>query len=345
VTDDIISATNLSKTYKVYLNKKGIIGNIKNIFIRREKINIAAVDNISFIIKSNSVTGLLGPNGAGKTTIIKMLTGILSPTDGTIKSMGLNPFSDRKKYVKNIGVCLGQKPQLWWDLPVIESYKMLSKIYSLEEDSFNKYLNYLIKKWNLEDLLFKPVRKLSLGQLSRCNLIASILHKPKLLFLDEPTLGLDIYYKNIFLEMIKEIKKDLNTTIILTSHNLYEIEELCNNIILIDKGKIIFSDTLQTLKNMYEKENEIILILSKPANDFDGNQLKEKYNLFNIEKLDNNSKIKISFDKKKINLENLISDLLVLFKNNIKDIVFSNSSLEKIIQNILIKDHSNNIDR
>jgi len=172
-----------------------------------------------------------------------------------------------------------------------------------------------------------------------------ILHKPKLLFLDEPTLGLDIYYKNIFLEMIKEIKKDLNTTIILTSHNLYEIEELCNNIILIDKGKIIFSDTLQTLKNMYEKENEIILILSKPANDFDGNQLKEKYNLFNIEKLDNNSKIKISFDKKKINLENLISDLLVLFKNNIKDIVFSNSSLEKIIQNILIKDHSNNIDR
>lgn len=342
MTEDIISVANLSKTYKVYHNKNGII---KSIFIHREKINISAVDNISFNIKSNSVTGLLGPNGAGKTTIIKMLTGILAPTNGTITSMGLNPFSDRKKYVKDIGVCLGQKPQLWWDLPVIESYKMLSKIYSLEEGCFNKHLNYLIGKWNLEDLLFKPVRKLSLGQLSRCNLIASILHKPKLLFLDEPTLGLDIYYKNIFLEMIKEIKKDLNTTIIMTSHNLYEIEELCNSIILIDKGKIIFSETIQTLKDTYEKENELTLILSKPVSDFDENQLKEKYNLLNIERVDNNSKIKISFNKNNICVETLISSLLVLFKNNIKDITFSSSSLEKIIQNILSENHFNSTDR
>ncbi|SHM13765.1 ABC transporter ATP-binding protein [Ruminococcus flavefaciens] len=236
---DIIAVTNLKKTYKVLQRRDGLIGTFKDL-ISRNYNSVDVVDNINFNVKRGEIVGFLGPNGAGKSTTIKMLTGVLKPTDGICRVNDFDPFKDRKKYVKEIGVVMGQRTQLWWDLPVIESYKLLKVIYDISDEVYHGNLKIFEELLGLKELYYKPVRNLSLGQRMLCDIAASLLHDPKIIFLDEPTIGLDVSIKYRIRELIKKMNQVRNTTIILTSHDIGDIESLAERIVLINKGKLFF---------------------------------------------------------------------------------------------------------
>ena len=232
----MIEVKHVSKTFKILKRKGGIKSTLKT-FIKRDYTYIKAVDDISFKVKKGEIVGYIGPNGAGKSTTIKMLTGILNPDSGEIRINNLDPFKDRKKYVQNIGVVFGQKSQLWWDIPVIESFNLLKDIYKIDKDKYQNTLNELVSLLNLKDIIYTPVRQLSLGQRMKCELAASLLHEPSILFLDEPTIGLDAVSKLALRKFIKEINKKKKVTIILTTHDMSDIEALSNRVIVIGKGK------------------------------------------------------------------------------------------------------------
>jgi ABC-type uncharacterized transport system ATPase subunit len=235
----ILDAKNLSKHFKILNSRQGLIGSFKDLFSRNYRI-IKAVDNISMEIKQGEVVGFIGPNGAGKSTTIKMLIGVLEPTAGDINVNGFVPFKNRVKYTKNIGVVIGQRTQLWWDLPVIESFKLLKEVYSIKKEVYEENLAYLNDLVHVADLFPIPVRKLSLGQRMLCDIVASFLHNPDIIFFDEPSIGLDISIKSKVRMVIKNLNQVKKTTIIITSHDVGDIEELCGRIILIDKGSILF---------------------------------------------------------------------------------------------------------
>ncbi|MBC2117708.1 ABC transporter ATP-binding protein [Listeria booriae] len=253
-----ISVRNLSKDYKVYKSE----GNtFLNLFKKRGYKVVHAVKNLSFDVKKGDIIGYIGPNGAGKSTTIKLLAGILYPDSGTCIVDEKSPWVDRKKYVKDIGVMFGQRSQLTWDLPVKDSYDLLRDIYNLTEADYARTLANLVKKLNLEELLHVPVRQLSLGQRVRCELVATFLHEPKLVFLDEPTIGIDIEMKREFHKFVKEINQELGTTIFITTHDLDDIKSLCNRLLIINKGEIFFNGTLEELFTEFYIEEKIFVEL------------------------------------------------------------------------------------
>ncbi|MBC1974419.1 ATP-binding cassette domain-containing protein [Listeria booriae] len=253
-----ISIRNLSKDYKVYKSE----GNtFVNLFKKRDYKVVHAVKNLSFDVKKGDIIGYIGPNGAGKSTTIKLLAGILYPDSGTCIVDEKSPWVDRKKYVKDIGVMFGQRSQLTWDLPVKDSYDLLRDIYNLTEAVYARTLANLVKKLNLEELLHVPVRQLSLGQKVRCELVATFLHEPKLVFLDEPTIGIDIEMKREFHKFVKEINQELGTTIFITTHDLDDIKSLCNRLLIINKGEIFFNGTLEELFTEFYIEEKIFVEL------------------------------------------------------------------------------------
>ncbi|MBC2323907.1 ABC transporter ATP-binding protein [Listeria booriae] len=253
-----ISVRNLSKDYKVYKSE----GNtFLNLFKKRDYKVVHAVKNLSFDVKKGDIIGYIGPNGAGKSTTIKLLAGILYPDSGTCIVDEKSPWVDRKKYVKDIGVMFGQRSQLTWDLPVKDSYDLLRDIYNLTEADYTRTLANLVKKLNLEELLHVPVRQLSLGQRVRCELVATFLHEPKLVFLDEPTIGIDIEMKREFHKFVKEINQELGTTIFITTHDLDDIKSLCNRLLIINKGEIFFNGTLEELFTEFYIEEKIFVEL------------------------------------------------------------------------------------
>ena len=235
----IIEVSNLSKTYRSFDRREGVWGSVLDLF-QREYRDVVAVESISFSVDKGELIGYIGPNGAGKSTSIKMLTGILKPTGGEMLVNGFHPYRQRKVYTKHIGVVFGQRTQLWWDIAVIESFKLLAKIYQVGDADFTERLGRLTEILDLGAVLRLPVRKLSLGQRMRCDLAASLLHNPKVLFLDEPTIGLDTVGKDAIRGFLRQVNREYDTTIILTTHDLKEIEELCKRIIVLDKGKIIY---------------------------------------------------------------------------------------------------------
>lgn len=245
----IISVRDLVKSFRVFSRREGILGSIRDL-LHREYRTLAAVNGISFDVKRGDIIGFIGPNGAGKSTTIKMLTGILKPSAGQIAALELDPYRNRKEYSSRIGVVFGQRTQLWWDIAVIESFRLLGKIYRVPQDEFSRRLSELSEVLQLEDVLHTPVRKLSLGQRLRSDLAASLLHNPPLLFLDEPTIGVDAVAKLAIRGFLRHINARFGTTIILTTHDLVEIEELCERIIIIDRGKLIFDGALETIKNL-----------------------------------------------------------------------------------------------
>ena len=257
-----IVVKNLSKTFKIAQRSSGLKSAFRSLFKRNYKY-IHAVDNISFNIEEGEIVGLLGPNGAGKSTTIKMLCGILKSDSGTIKVDKYNPFTERKKYVKNIGVVFGQKSQLWWDIPTMDSFMLLKDIYNISDEQFNKTLNELVKLLDIEKILQTPVRQLSLGQRMRCEIAASLLHNPKILFLDEPTIGLDAVSKVQVRKFIKEINKKRKVTIILTSHDMADIESLTNRIIVIGRGKKLYDGTLTGIKKKFSNNKKLEIIFDK----------------------------------------------------------------------------------
>ena len=232
---DIINVKNLSKSYKIAVRDGGFKSAIKAFFKREYKV-IKAVDNISFNVGEGEIVGYIGPNGAGKSTTIKMLAGILKPDSGNIVIDGMNPFDNRINYVKEIGVVFGQKSQLWWDIPAIESFDLLRDIYKIPNDEYMKTRDELVKLLELEEVIKMPVRQLSLGGRMKCELVASLLHNPKILFLDEPTIGLDAISKVVVRDFIKNINKEKKVTVILTTHDMADIESLANRVIVIGNG-------------------------------------------------------------------------------------------------------------
>jgi len=226
----IIEFNNICKNFKISVKKKG---NVILNFFKREHKTIEALKNVSFDVEEGDIVGYIGPNGAGKSTTIKIMSGILNPTSGECKIMGYTPWKDRKQYVKNIGVVFGQRSQLWWDVPIIDSFELLKDIYKIPDKEYNETLNELIETLNLKELLNRPLRQLSLGQKMKCELAGSLLHRPKLLFLDEPTIGLDAVTKLSVRKFIQQINQKWGTTIILTTHDMSDIEALTNKIILI----------------------------------------------------------------------------------------------------------------
>jgi ABC-2 type transport system ATP-binding protein len=253
-----IEVHDLRKEFKMQKSREGLSGALRDLF-KREYNQVTAVKDISFQIPQGEICGYIGENGAGKSTTIKMLTGILVPTSGDIRVNGYVPYKDREAFVKEIGVVFGQRSQLWWDIGVIESFRLLKKVYRVSEADYKQRLDELVQRLQLADLLNRPVRKLSLGQRMRCELAASLLHNPKILFLDEPTIGLDIVVKTEIREFLKSMNRRYETTILLTTHDLQDIEALCSRVIMLDDGRIIYDGGLEELKSTWGKGKEVIL--------------------------------------------------------------------------------------
>jgi len=247
----MITLNNISKTFKVAKRNKGTKAAFKSLF-RREYKYIKALDNISFNIDEGEIVGYIGPNGAGKSTTIKVMSGILVPDSGSCTIMGFNPWHDRRQYVKNIGVVFGQRTQLWWDVPIADSFDLLKDIYKIPQNEYKENFDLLTETLDLSEFINTPLRQVSLGQRMRAEIAASLLHSPKILFLDEPTIGLDAVSKLAVRQFIKTINKEKKLTVILTTHDMNDIEALTDRIILIGKGKILHDGSMQKIKHDFD---------------------------------------------------------------------------------------------
>ena len=317
---DIINVKNLSKSYKVVKRNSGFWNAIKSFFKREYKI-VNAVNGVTFSIKKGEIVGYIGPNGAGKSTTIKMLSGILKPDSGSIMIDGMNPVIDRKKYVKEIGVVFGQKSQLWWDIPAIESFDLLREIYDIPSDEYNKTLDELVNLLKIEEIIKLPVRQLSLGERMKCELVASLLHNPKILFLDEPTIGLDAVSKVIVRDFIKKINMDKKVTVILTSHDMADIESLAERIIIIGNGEKLYDGDITTIKKKYSNEKVIEIYYDK---------LKSLPKIKNCVVVSNeNGIVKVKIDSKKISVSDVTMEYAKVCE--IKDINVISETIDNII--------------
>ena len=248
--ENIIELNNLTKEFKVLNRHEGLKGSIKDLFSRDYKI-VRAVDNISLNVKQGEIVGFLGPNGAGKSTTIKMMTGVLEPSGGDITVNGRTPYKDRTKNSQEIGVVFGQRSQLWWALPLIESFKLLKDIYRISDQDYNEMMELYGSIADIEALLHKPVRQMSLGQRTLSDILAAFLHNPKVVFLDEPTIGLDVAMKSKIREMISVLNQKKHTTVILTTHDMGDVDALCRRIVIIDKGKMLYDNDIEHLRSFF----------------------------------------------------------------------------------------------
>ncbi len=317
---DIINVKNLCKTYKVSKRDSGFKNALKA-FFKREYRYIKAVQDVSFTIRKGEIVGYIGPNGAGKSTTIKMLSGILKPDSGTMIINGMDPVKDRVKYVKEIGVVFGQKSQLWWDIPAIESFDLLKEIYKIPDDEYKKTRDELIKLLNLQEIVKMPVRGLSLGERMKCELVASLLHNPKILFLDEPTIGLDAISKVIVRDFIKKINKERKVTVILTTHDMADIESLADRVIVIGNGRKLYDGDINDIKKKYSNEKIVEIYYDK---------LKEIPKIKNTKIISNdNGVIKIKIDNKVVTASDVTREYSRVCE--IKDINVLSSPIDDII--------------
>lgn len=264
--EPIISLKNVVKEFKVLNRREGLAGSFKDLFSRDYKI-VKAVNGISMDINHGEIVGYLGPNGAGKSTTIKMMTGVLEPTSGEILCNGIIPYKKRSQNAQNIGVVFGQRTQLWWALPVIESFKILKDIYQVQESEYRNMIELYSSLVNIDELMHKPVRQMSLGQRTLCDILAAFLHNPGVVFLDEPTIGLDVAMKAKIREMIKVLNKEKNTTVILTTHDMGDVDALCKRIVIIDKGSMLYDNDINHLTDIFGKYRTLCLSLDGTAED------------------------------------------------------------------------------
>jgi len=258
----LIEVKHLVKSYTTYKRGSGFKETMKS-FFKREAVRVHAVHDISFQIEKGEICGVLGPNGAGKSTTIKMLCGALYPTSGEITVMGKVPTRERKQYVKKIGAVFGQKSQLIWDIPPIDSFAMNKAIYDIEDEVYQKRLDEFSELFEVQEVIHKPTRVLSLGERMKCEFIMAMLHAPEIVFLDEPTIGLDVIAKAKIREFIKEMNQK-GTTFILTTHDLEDVEQLANHIIIINHGKKVFDDNIDNLRKTLGEKKIVELTLAKP---------------------------------------------------------------------------------
>lgn len=328
--ESIILVKDLSKEFRVKKPTTGLKNKLKN-FIKPKTNKIQAVNKINFSLKEGEVVGFIGPNGAGKSTTLKMLSGILCPDGGEISIMDLNPQKQRKKLAYSIGTIFGQKPQLWFHLPAIDSFNLFSHIYELDKKEYKKRLNYLIKKFELKEIINQPVRKLSLGQRMRCEFVLALLHKPKVLFLDEPTIGMDITIKKSIRELIKKINQEEKVTVILTSHDMNDIEGICQRLIIINTGKIIYDGPINKIKQKYTTKKLIKVVTENEPKikQISGTKIikQDKYGF------------EIEINTKKSNLSKVVEK--IFDTNEVNDITIEEPPIEDIIENIFNKEKNN----
>jgi ABC-2 type transport system ATP-binding protein len=313
----MITVKDLTKIYKTPVKS----GNLFNNIFKREYKKYTALDKINFEIGENELIGFIGPNGAGKTTTMKILAGILYPTSGSVKIMNEVPFNKHPSFLKNIAFVMGQKNQMLWELPASDTFNLNKAIYEVPDDKFNNHVNELIELLDCKNFINQPVKTLSLGQRMRVELIASLIHQPKILFLDEPTIGLDIFAQTTIINFIKEYQKRHKATIILTSHYMQDVERLAERVILIDKGKIIFDNSLELLVNNSSQYKTITVQLAS--------ELKHKLDL------PKNISYDLKFPELIINIpKNNVADILpsILKQLDFIDITIEDEALEDVIK-------------
>jgi len=319
----LITVRNLRKEFKVYQHREGFLGAIRNLASSEHSI-VKAVDGISFEVDEGQIMGYVGPNGAGKSTTIKMLTGILVPTSGEIEVDGLIPYKSRKENARRMGVVFGQRTQLWWDLPVIESFQLLRRIYRVPIDRYKRNIELFDDLLNIGEFINTPVRKLSLGQRMRCDLAAALLHDPPTLYLDEPTIGLDVVAKQRVRDFLKGINSEFKTTIILTTHDLSDVEKLCDRMMIIDHGKIIYDGTVTEIKQRYGKNRRLVVDL---AGDYSEIAVPGAET---VQQLDH--RVWFQFDRDKISASQLITQITE--KYEIIDLTVEEPEIESIVAGI-----------
>ena len=267
----VIEVNNLKKYYRVWQKEPGLTGSIKSLFKRKYE-DVKAVDDVSFSIDAGELVGFIGPNGAGKTTTLKVLSGLLYPTSGQASVLGYTPFDRKPAFQKQFSLVMGQKNQLWWDLPALDSFILNKEIYEVPQAQFDHTLTELVTMLDLTKVIKVQVRKLSLGQRMKCELVAALLHQPKVLFLDEPTIGLDVVMQQKIREFIKDYNQKYQATIILTSHYMDDVKELCDRVIIIDKGKVFFDGKLSEIIKKYADRKTLEVVFDRPMvkQDFSG---------------------------------------------------------------------------
>ena len=326
----MIEVKNLKKQFKMSKKYPGFKGAIKSFFSTEYTIK-TAVDNISFNIQDGEVVGYIGANGAGKSTTIKMMTGILTPTSGQILVNGVIPYENRQKNAKDIGVVFGQKTQLWWDLPLSETFTLLKDIYDVDDKSYNERMDFLNEILELDDFMLRPVRTLSLGQRMRGDLAAALIHNPKVVYLDEPTIGLDVVVKDNVRKAIKKLNENYGTTVILTTHDLNDIQELCSRIIIIDAGKIIYDGGLNEIKERFGYMTSIE-VQTRSKTDLKEVEFIRKLDEDNIELKEDKNKLIVKFNKNNISTTDMTKQLMS--RLDIIDFSIIETSIEDIVKKI-----------
>lgn len=319
----MITAEHLSKEFQVRKHHQGTLSTLKN-FLTRDSRLIKAVDNVSFQIAKGEVVGYLGPNGAGKSTTIKMLTGLLVPSSGSLNVNGFVPWKSRQSYVSSIGAVFGQRTTLWWDLPVIESLQLLQYIYKVPEKTFKQNLSEFEKVLGLNEFITTPVRSLSLGQRMRADLCAALLHNPALLFLDEPTIGLDVVAKERIRQFIKHVNDMRETTVLLTTHDLSDVQKLCRRVMIIDQGKLLFDGELSGLQTRFGGKWHLVVDFAETYQ----NVQTEGADLLSYE----DARATYAFDRKELSSSDLIGRISA--KYSIRDISVQEPDIEATIRTI-----------
>ena len=319
----IITVEHLSKHFKVYRRRTGFWGNLSSTVSRKYDI-VKAVDDVNFSLERGELVGYIGANGAGKSTTIKMLTGILVPTSGHIDVMGLTPYRQRRENTRRIGVVFGQRTQLWWDLPVIDSFELLKHIYEIPQNLYKQNLEFFSEMLQLQPFLSTPVRRLSLGQRMRCDLTAALLHNPEILYLDEPTIGLDVVAKEQVRQFLRQVNAERQVTVILTTHDLNDVEKVCQRLVIIDSGKIIYDGGIDALKERYGKTRILIVDLAQAYSDI---QLEG----VDLTRRDGN-RIWLAFNRDTISASEVIAQLTARYE--IQDLTISEPEIEEIVRRI-----------
>lgn len=318
----IISVKKLSKNYTVHKKEPGISGSLAAIFNRKNEI-VSAVKDISFEIEEGELVGFIGPNGAGKTTTLKCLSGLLYPTSGEVKVLNEIPYKRKKEYLKQIGLIMGQKNQLWWDLPALDTFSLQKEIYEIPDSKYKKTLNDLLDLMNAHEIYKQPVKKLSLGQRMQMEIIATILHDPKVLFLDEPTIGLDVVMQKKLREFIKDYNEKYNATIILTSHYMADVEVLCKRVIVIDKGRLLYDGLLSNLVKKYSPYKNLVVTFKKET---------EKKNFIKYGEIESFENQRLELLVKREDASKIVSEILTKFE--VEDINIEDPQIEDVIRKV-----------
>jgi ABC-2 type transport system ATP-binding protein len=323
VNHPIITVEGLCKTFQVRKHHQGAMSVLRN-FLTRDTKAIHAVDNVSFRVNKGEVVGYLGPNGAGKSTTIKMLTGLLVPSSGVLNVNSFVPWKQRQRYVSSIGAVFGQRTTLWWDLPVIESLQLLQYMYNVPEETFKQNLAEFERVLGLNEFIGSPVRALSLGQRMRADLCAALLHDPALLFLDEPTIGLDVVAKERIRQFIKHVNAVRETTVLLTTHDLSDVQKLCQRVMMIDQGKLLFDGALETLQNRFGGKWQLVVDFAETYQNVDiiGAEVVRLEGI----------RATYAFDRNTLSASDLISRISARY--SIRDISVQEPEIEVTIRNI-----------